>query len=142
MAEPINPEEQARRVERFRALLDQHFAGVKIEMGRALGWRDGAYVRQIVEGERPVSEKLIAKIETMNGGRYRGWFTPPGATPLAAVREPWPLDPFVPRDVWLSLTPEQRGAVAWEAAKVLERMAGAGGFALPGGSSRKRADAA
>lgn len=44
----------------------------KAALGRALGYRDGAFVRQMVDGERQVSEKTVDAIESLPG--MRGWF--------------------------------------------------------------------
>lgn len=47
-------------------------------LGRALGYRDGAYVGQMILGQRPITEKTIAKAEALkgpNGERFRGWFS-------------------------------------------------------------------
>lgn len=41
-------------------------------LGRKLGWRDGAYVGQMISGHRPITEKIIQKAESLQG--YRGWF--------------------------------------------------------------------
>lgn len=54
---------QAVRIERLTELLRSRFASNKAAMGRALGYRDGAFVRQMIEGERPVSEKTARAIE-------------------------------------------------------------------------------
>lgn len=121
MADPIDPAEHQRRIERVRALLNSQFAGNKAELGRAMGWKDGAYVRQLVEGERPITEKLVAKIETMSAGKYRGWFAQAGAAPKVAP-EAWPLDPYISRSAWAALSPEQRGVLAMAAAKALREV--------------------
>jgi hypothetical protein len=69
------PLDQRHRVARLQELLDhEDFGGGKASFGRALGFKDGAYVRQMLAGERAISEKLMHKIETIRGGKYRGWF--------------------------------------------------------------------
>ena len=72
---------QAHRRERLKALLDHaDFQGSKKELGAALGFQSGAYVRQMIDGERPITEKLVTKIETMRAGKFRGWFYSPLST--------------------------------------------------------------
>ncbi len=46
--------------------------GGRAELGRAIGYKDGAYIRQMIDGERAISEKTIAKLENLRG--YEGWF--------------------------------------------------------------------
>lgn len=59
---------------RLAALVKHQDFGGKASLGRALGYKDGAYVRQMIQGERPITEKLVDQIETMLGGRFSGWF--------------------------------------------------------------------
>jgi len=47
--------------------------GNQTEFGKLLGYKDGAHVRQMLSGERPVSEKTIRLIEELPG--MAGWFT-------------------------------------------------------------------
>lgn len=51
--------------------------GGRAPLGRALGYKDGAMVRQMIEGERPITEKTIAKAERLPG--CAGWFHSSGA---------------------------------------------------------------
>jgi hypothetical protein len=68
---PDQPQRQARLL----ALVeDAEFAGRRVTLGQALGFRDGAYIRQLIEGERPISERLIERVHSMRGGKFRGWF--------------------------------------------------------------------
>lgn len=72
------------RIRRLRALLEHpDFGNVKAALGRALGFTGGAYVRQMLDGERPITEKLIEKVETMQGGRYACWFDEPDLSDAA-----------------------------------------------------------
>jgi len=48
-------------------------AGGNTELGRKLGYKDGAYVGQMVSGHRPITEKTIDKVESLPG--FEGWFT-------------------------------------------------------------------
>ncbi|SFE16022.1 S24 family peptidase [Paracidovorax konjaci] len=52
--------------------------------GRVLGYRDGAFVRQMLSGSRAVSDKTVRAIEGLRGMRY--WFQSPGH-PLPRVGE-------------------------------------------------------
>lgn len=47
--------------------------GSNAELGRKLGYVDGAYVRQMIAGERPITEKTIQKAEALP--ECRSWFT-------------------------------------------------------------------
>jgi hypothetical protein len=70
MDDPI----QAQRKTRLRDLLEQKYDGDKAALGRALDFKDGSYIGQLLRGERPITEKLIAKIHTKSG--CAGWFSP------------------------------------------------------------------
>lgn len=75
MAVEKTPVSEVRR-QRFADLLaHSEFAGKKAALGEALGWKGGDYVSQILDGRRPITEKLITKIETMLGGKFAGWFS-------------------------------------------------------------------
>lgn len=72
--------DQSHRKTRLQALLDRaEFGGVKAELARYLGLQSGAYIRQLLEGERPITEKFIDRVERAHGGKYRGWFAAAGA---------------------------------------------------------------
>jgi hypothetical protein len=66
--------DQGWRRARLAALAEHEEFRGRAPLGRALGYKDGAYVRQMIEGERTISEKTIAAIETMRGGKFKGWF--------------------------------------------------------------------
>ena len=79
--------EQDYRVARLQDLLDDaHFAGIKTALGRALGYDNGAFIRQMLERERPISEKTVRAVETMLGGKYKGWFSCPATAPTFSAR--------------------------------------------------------
>jgi hypothetical protein len=61
---------QAWRRERLRALAAKFDGNAKL--GRALGYRDGAYVGQMITGIRPITEKTVLAAEQLQGAR--GWF--------------------------------------------------------------------
>jgi hypothetical protein len=52
--------------------------GGKAELGRRLGFKDGAFIGQMSRGERPVTEDTVLAIEALPG--MRGWFSA-SATP-------------------------------------------------------------
>jgi len=58
------------RCERLQAAADK--LGGYDQLGQALGYKNGAYVWQMIERRRPISEKTIAKVEGVRG--MRGWF--------------------------------------------------------------------
>lgn len=56
--------------ERLQALADK-FGGNAL-LGRALGYADGAFVGQMLRGDRPITEKTRRKAESLHG--CAGWF--------------------------------------------------------------------
>lgn len=62
------------RRQRLAELVQQKFDGNKAEAGRALGFRDGAYVSQMLKGIRPITEKFISHVHSLPG--MAGWFYP------------------------------------------------------------------
>lgn len=69
------------RKERLQALVDQKFDGSKAALGRALGYKDGAFVGQMLRGERPISEKTVDQVHGLTVGK--DWFTGPVTHPAA-----------------------------------------------------------
>lgn len=63
-------EVQAARRERLRLAAEK--AGGKAALGRLLGYLDGAYVGQMIRGERPVKEDTVWKLEQKPG--FQSWF--------------------------------------------------------------------
>ncbi|WP_106856076.1 S24 family peptidase [Caballeronia novacaledonica] len=60
------------RVSLLKAAIDRVSEGNISEFGRRLGYKDGAFVRQMLNGSRVVSEKTIRAVEAIPG--LRGWF--------------------------------------------------------------------
>lgn len=82
--------------------------------------KNPAYIAELARVMRTSADVLLA-------GRYS--YRPAGAaepqiapTKTPSPADPWPLDPWIPRDVWEQLGPHQRGAVAYEASKALRDM--------------------
>lgn len=65
----MQDKEQWRR--RRLALLAAEKGG-KAALGRMLGYKDGAFVGQMIDGHRPITEKTIAAAEALPGARH--WF--------------------------------------------------------------------
>lgn len=61
------------RIEALRAAIDKVCEGNRTAFGRRLGYKDGAFVRQMLSGDRPITEKTIRAIEGIPG--MRGWFS-------------------------------------------------------------------
>lgn len=59
------------RQQRLAALAEA--VGGKAPLGRMLGYRDGAFVSQMISGMRPVTEKTVSACEAIPG--YAGWFS-------------------------------------------------------------------
>ena len=64
---------QEHRAARLQELLDKKYGGQKVALGRALGHKSGAFVRQMIDGERPITEKTVQAIEALPG--CGGWFS-------------------------------------------------------------------
>ncbi|MDP9902632.1 S24 family peptidase [Variovorax ginsengisoli] len=47
--------------------------GGKATLGRKLGYKDGAFVGQMIRGERPITEKTLAAVHALPG--FKGWFS-------------------------------------------------------------------
>jgi phage repressor protein C with HTH and peptisase S24 domain len=70
----MRDDELERRCQRLKDAVDRE--GSKAELGRKLGYSSGAFVRQMVDGERPITEKTVVALEALPG--YGGWFSKPG----------------------------------------------------------------
>ncbi len=71
-------QQQEWRRKRLAELVKEKFGGNETELGRAMGYKDGAFVRQMLAdpqvsaAARKITEKTIAKIESLRG--LAGWF--------------------------------------------------------------------
>jgi hypothetical protein len=120
---PDLEDELAYRRARLAELARHPDFGGNAALGRALGFQDGAYIGHMIRGLRPITEKLVQKVDDLNHGRFRGWFAPNNQeTPGVVVMQDWPLDPFISRDKWESLSPAQRAALAFKAHEALEQI--------------------
>jgi hypothetical protein len=61
------------RRERLSKAIDRLTQGDRSAFGRRLGFKDGAFIRQMLSGSRAISEKTIRLIESLPG--MTGWFT-------------------------------------------------------------------
>lgn len=59
------------RIERLAAMVERE--GGKAPAGRKLGYKDGAFVGQMLRGERPITEKTVNAVHALPG--YTGWFS-------------------------------------------------------------------
>ena len=67
----MNPDNQIEwRKTRLKALASKF--GGNASLGRVLGYRDGAYIGQMIGGHRPITEKTIVAAEELPG--CDGWF--------------------------------------------------------------------
>lgn len=64
---------QAWRIKRLAEMAKAE--GGNASLGRRLGYRDGAFVGQMLRSERPITEKTVAAAHSLPG--YAGWFDPP-----------------------------------------------------------------
>ena len=76
------------RRRRLVELRDGPFEGNATALGEFLGYKDGAFVRQMISGRREITEKTIAKIAAHH--EYRRWFaaTPNVERPASGGRVP------------------------------------------------------
>lgn len=73
------------RVKRLADAIDRVCGGDRSAFGRRLGYRDGAFVRQMLSGKRSISEKTVRQIEDLPG--MKGWFSEgPGSGAADASR--------------------------------------------------------
>lgn len=59
--------------------------GGNAALGRLLGYQDGAYIGQMLRGERPITEDTVLKLEAKHG--FRGWFSEPAGSLTPAPDE-------------------------------------------------------
>ena len=88
------------RMGRLSAAVDHVSKGNKTDFGRRLGYKDGAFVRQMLSGIRPVTEKTVWAIEAMPG--MKGWFDVEGSEAVAAPSPAdgeWPFKTIAAADV-------------------------------------------
>lgn len=84
------------RRELLSKAIDRLTQGDRSAFGRRLGFKDGAFIRQMLNGSRAVSEKTVRLIESIPG--MHGWFTqaegdqPPSLAPL-------PIPEIAPGDI-------------------------------------------
>ncbi|AZY49702.1 LexA family transcriptional repressor [Bordetella avium] len=109
------------RVARLAAAIDKLSRGNKTDFGRRLGYKDGAFVRQMLAGLRPVSEKTVRAIEDMPG--MRSWFSTDEAPKPkdTDAAPPWPF-PSIPEDKVRSLSPTQLSKLEGALALALGQM--------------------
>ncbi|MBA9854460.1 hypothetical protein DEE91_00915 [Ralstonia pickettii] len=78
------------RVQRLKAAVDKVADGNVTAFGKRLGYKDGAFVRQMLSGNRPVSEKTIRTIEELPG--MSQWFFRPLKLPSLSSEVAWALE--------------------------------------------------
>ncbi len=75
------------RIERLQAAVNKQCDGNVSAFGRLLGYKDGAFVRQMLAGTRAISEKTVDAVERIPG--LENWFsTKPGKPTQATERQP------------------------------------------------------
>ena len=73
-------------------------AGGKAALGRLLGYKDGAYIGQMIRGDRPITEELVAHLEGKAG--FSRWFSDTEAPPPPAPPPAFADDHRVPPEDW------------------------------------------
>ncbi|AHN74706.1 hypothetical protein DA70_09710 [Pandoraea pnomenusa] len=61
------------RIKRLEDAVEKVADGNRTEFGRRLGYKDGAFIRQLLGGSRPIREKTVNAIEALPG--MKGWFS-------------------------------------------------------------------
>lgn len=74
------------RAKRLAELLNAKFEGNKSALGKALGYQGGAFVRQMIDGERAITEKTVLKIHSLRG--CKGWMNPDSLESVVTEAEP------------------------------------------------------
>lgn len=98
----ISDEIKKFRRERLIALRDGPFNGNAAALGVFLGYKDGAFVRQMISGHREISEKTIMKVQEHHA--YRNWFDAPNVEPAADMpQRKYPLVSFVQAGGWTEI---------------------------------------
>lgn len=77
---------QSYRRQRLQAAVNRLTGGNVTAFGRLVGYQDGAFVRQMISGDRAVSEKTVRAIEELRG--MDGWFAAPVGSVQAGASEP------------------------------------------------------
>lgn len=67
------PQQDERLRQRFAEAFQAAAGGNADAFGRALGYLNGGYVRQVMSGEKPVRQALIERVHGM-GGQFATWF--------------------------------------------------------------------
>ncbi|CUA96981.1 hypothetical protein [Thiomonas bhubaneswarensis] len=65
-------QESRRRI--LQRVIDEEFGGNEAAFGRRLGYKDGAFVRQMLSGGKAITEKTVIKIVTAIP-KLNGWFS-------------------------------------------------------------------
>ena len=84
------------RRELLSKAIDRLTQGDRSAFGRRLGFKDGAFIRQMLNGSRVVSEKTVRLVESIPG--MHGWFTQAEGTQPPAL-SPLPIPNVVPSDI-------------------------------------------
>lgn len=71
------------RIERLQAAIDHLDQGNKSAFARRFGYLDGAFIRQMLSGKRPISDKFIRRIQELRG--MEGWFDGPAYARLGPM---------------------------------------------------------
>lgn len=74
-------DEQEFRRQRLAAAVRKY--GSKAKLGKALGYKSGAFVRQMLDEERPITEKTVEAIEELPG--MARWFAKDSSSPHQAI---------------------------------------------------------
>lgn len=99
----------AHRLKRLEEAVQRVSAGNRSDFGRKLGFKDGAFIRQMLAGTRPITEKTVRAVEALHG--MKSWFDESHAETATAATESapagWPLAKATP-DRFYALTEKQR----------------------------------
>lgn len=112
---------RALRVTRLRDAIDKLTDGNITAFGKRLGFRDGAYIGQMLRGDRPISEKTVRAIEALPG--LAGWFSTDGQSDGAEADN-------TPNESDFALVPQLDVEAACGSGKFVDHVVVKGGLAF------------
>ena len=97
----MTKQEKNYRRQRLIDLKDGPFEGNGTALGVFLGYKDGAFVRQMISGAREITEKSVAKVHAHH--EYRHWFDAPNVEPAPIGMYRVPLISNIQAGMWAEI---------------------------------------
>lgn len=112
---------QAWRIKRLKEAVEEFAGGNVSAFGRRLGYKDGAFVRQMLAGTRPIREKTVAAVEALPG--LVNWFSTD--VPAAEIDAT-----YTPTDEEFAMVPQLDVEIACGDGKFVDHIVVKGGLAF------------